>query len=223
MAHAVSLRPGSSRKSTHKRVDDSLSEKERLANFDEDEATVVRLTLAEDSDFQAKGQRIALTPAGERLAEREAASYAPYRTAGRRVIAELLLHMAEEPWRSRGSRAWLFFANLDRKAIWVDDPSLDDLAARRVRERWESLRVGAQSLAYFGAGRCIGCGSDLGARQYRRGAWGRRTRRKHCEACLDSDPRKSLCARREADMRKAVDVLTGARQRHRTSRRTGGG
>jgi hypothetical protein len=101
----------------------------------------------------------------------------------------------------------------------MNDPSLDDVAARRVRERWEPLRAGAQSLAYFGAGRCIGCGSHLEARQYRRGAWGRRARRKHCEACLDSDPRKSLCSRREADMRKTFDVLTGARQRQRASRR----
>jgi hypothetical protein len=202
---------------------DDLSQKERLADFDEDEATVVRLVLAEDSDFRAKGQRIASKPTRERLAaaEREAASYAPYRTASRRVIAELLLSMAEEPWRSRGSTAWLFFANLDRKAVWVDDPDLDDLAGRRVRERWESLRDGAQALAWFGAGRCVGCGSDLRARQYRRGAWGRRTRRRHCEACLGRDRRGSLCARRETDMRKALDLLTGARRRHRASRRAG--
>jgi hypothetical protein len=200
---------------------DELSQKERLTYFDEDEATVVRLVLAEDSDFKAKGQRTASKPTDERLAaaEREAASYAPYRTTSRRVIAELLLFMAEQPWCSRGSTAWLFFANLDRTAVWVEDPDLDDSSGRRVRERWESLRDGAQALAWFGADRCVGCGSDLGVRRYRRGAWGRRTRRRHCEACHDRDPLGSLCARRETDMRKALDLLTGARQRHRASRR----
>jgi hypothetical protein len=146
MAHVVSMRPGTSRKSTHK---EDPSQKERLAYFDEDEATVVRLVLAEDPDFQATARRIAARPAGERMAaaEREAESYAPYKSAGRRVIAELLLYMAEEPWRSRASTAWLFFANLHRKAVWVEDPGVNDVGARRVRERWQSLQEGAQSLA----------------------------------------------------------------------------
>lgn len=218
MAHVVSMRPGTSRKSTHK---EDPSQKERLAYFDEDEATVVRLVLAEDPDFQATARRIAARPAGERMAaaEREAESYAPYKSAGRRVIAELLLYMAEEPWRSRASTAWLFFANLHRKAVWVEDPGVNDVGARRVRERWQSLQEGAQSLAYFGAGRCVGCGFDFGVHRYERGPWVRRSRRKHCDTCRRDDPRRSLCPRREANMRQAFDVLTGARQRHRASRR----
>ena len=199
--------------------EDEPSQKERLAEFDDDEAAVVRLRLTEDPDFQAKARLIAERPAVERraAAEREAGSYAPYRGAGRRAIADLLLLMAEEPWRSRGSRASLFFGNLDRTVgVWVDDPSLGDVGARRVRERWDPLVEGAQALADFGAGRCIGCPERF-VERYERGYSARRSRRKHCEKCRARDG--SLCRSREANMRQAFDVLTGARQRSRANRR----
>src|SRR5829696_2722753 len=101
----TSEQAGSRPKSMHK--DNDPSQKERLAYFDQDEATLVRLALAEDPDFRAKAQRIAQTAAGERLAaaEREAESYAPYETAKRCVMAELLLLMAEEPWRWKDPKA----------------------------------------------------------------------------------------------------------------------
>jgi hypothetical protein len=216
----TSEQPRSTPKSMHKQHDPSR--KARLAYFDQDEATVVRVVLGENPDFRAKARRVAEFPPAQRqaAAEREAASYAPYKAAKWRVIAELLLLMAEELSRSRDPNAALFsFANFHRTAVWEDDESLDDLGARRVRERWESLHEGARSLAWFGAGRCIGCGADFGTERYERGAWDRRSRRKQCERCRDSDPRGGLRRSREANMRQAFDVLTGARQRSRASRR----
>jgi hypothetical protein len=204
----------------HKQHDPS--QKARLAYFDQDEATLVRLVLGEDPDFRATARCIAECPPAERqaAAERQAETYAPYDTANRQAIAELLLVMAEELRHSRNRKASLFsFANRDRVAVWEDDPSLHDVGARRVRERWESLHEGARSLAWFGAGRCIGCGADFGSERYGRGAWDRRSRRKQCERCRDSDSRGSLRRSREANMRQAFDVLTGARQRSRASRR----
>src|SRR5215207_3565344 len=213
-------------KSTHKendlqaferwrREEDEPSERERLAEFDDEEAAFVRLRLVDDPEFQAKARRIAAEPPDERspAAEREAESYAPYRAANRAVLAKLLLDMAEEPWRSRGSTAWLFFANRGNTALWVEDPTPDNLAPSRVRERWDRLADGVQSLAWFGANQCIGCGERLAERHYR-GAWNRRSRRKHCDAC-PKDPQESLRRRREANMRQAFDVLTGGRQRYR--------
>ena len=200
------------------------SQKARFVYFDQDEATLVRLVLAQDSVFQAKARRIAEFPPAQRqsAAEREAESYAPYKAARWRVIARLMLLMADELSRSRGPNVALFsFANRHRTAVWEEDESLDDRAARRVRERWGSLHDGARSLAWFGAGRCIGCGADFGTEQYERGAWDRRSRRKHCEPCRDSDSRGSLRRSREANMRQAFDVLTGARHRSRARRRVG--
>src|SRR5215207_9952520 len=119
-----SQQPRSSPKSTHKENDleaferwrkeeDEPSERERLAEFDDEEAAFVRLRLVDDQEFRAKAQRVADEPPGERsaAAQREAESYAPYRAANRAALAELLLDMAEEPWRSTGSTAWLYFAN----------------------------------------------------------------------------------------------------------------
>jgi hypothetical protein len=204
-------------KTSHKEHDPT--QKARLAYFDQDEETLVRYVLAADPVFQAKARDIAELPPAERqaAAERKAESYAPNKAARSRVVAELLLLMAEEPWPSRGPKAALFsFANFNRTAVWEEDERRDDRGAHRVRERWESLHEGAQALALFGAGKCIGCGFNLADRnEY--GASHRPSRRKHCGRCCD--PRGSLSVSREANMRNAFDVLTGARHRSRASRR----
>jgi hypothetical protein len=178
------------------------SRRERLAYFDQDEVTLVRLVLAADPDFQAKARVVSESAPSERLAaaEREAEGYALYETPKRRAMAKELLLMAdcllaERPWRPRGLKAAVFlYANSHRKTVWADHPSLDDLGARRVRPRWDpsrpaaesSLRQGAESLAWFGAGRCIGCGTAI-ADKYELGWSNRHSRRKHCDACCIDD------------------------------------
>lgn len=115
------------RKSMHK-SDDLLSEKERLAYFDQTKAAIVGVVLAEDSDFQAKSQQIANGPSVERAeaARREAKTYAPNKTVAQELIADLLLLMAEEPWRAKRrdlfARRDFFFANRTLKAVWVEAP-----------------------------------------------------------------------------------------------------
>src|SRR5829696_2838761 len=169
----ASQQPRSSPKSRHKEHDPS--QKARLVYFDQDEVALVRYVLGEDSVFQDKAWRIAESAADERQAEavRQAESYAPYeKPPKRQAVAELLLVMAKELNTSRNPKlAAYYFANRDRVAVWEDDPSLDDVRARRIRrfrERRKSLVTGARALAWFGAGRCIGCGKSL-ADEYERG------------------------------------------------------
>src|SRR5215204_7661940 len=106
MDMATSEQASSRSKSMHKEEDDLLqaflrwrneedepSQTERLAEFDDDEAAIVRLVLVGDLAFQAKARRIAASPPDERTAtaEWEAETYAPYATPKRQVITELLL------------------------------------------------------------------------------------------------------------------------------------
>jgi hypothetical protein len=220
MAHAVSLRPGSSRKSMHKHVADSLSKKEHLSYFDQTEAAIVPLALAEDPDFQSKGRQIADKPPRERRAAAEllATDYAPYKSAAQdaahEFIVGLLLIMAEQPWRTKGIPRHDFFANVTLTAVWVDSP-LDELDGRRARERWGMLQEGAQALARFGAGKCIHCGTKFARDRYARGSSGRRSRPTHCGRCCPA----SIVASELDAKRKALDAATGWRRRYRAARR----
>jgi hypothetical protein len=132
----------------HKRVVDFLSKKERLTYFDQAEASIVPLTLSEDPDFQSKSRQIAGKPPHERRAAAELAAknYVHNKSAAQELIVDLLLLMAEKPWRAKGIPRRVFFANLTGTAVWVDAP-LDELDGRRARERWAMLEEGARALA----------------------------------------------------------------------------
>jgi hypothetical protein len=201
----------------HKRAGDSLSKKERLTYFDEAEASIVPLKLSEDPDFQSKSRQIAGKPPLEcrAAAELAAKDYVPNKSAAQELIVDLLLLMAEEPWRAKGIPARVFFANLTGTAVWVDAP-LDELDGRRARERWAMLEEGARGLAYFGARKCMHCGEAFGKDLYDRGASGKRSRRTHCGRC--PCPASIITSELDAK-RKALDAWTGRRRRHRAARR----
>lgn len=197
----------------------ALTPKERLTHHDHDEASILRVILADDPDFQAKSRPIAAAPANQRrrLAEVIARDYAPKRSAGHELIVELLLFMAEEPWRQKGAPRIDFFANLSRPAFWADSP-LDELDGRRVRPRWATLEDGAHALALFGAGKCLNCEKKLAGDRYERGASGKRSRRLHCDACKTKERRTLLASQVDAK-RQALDAATGQRRRYRSARR----
>jgi len=204
-----------------------MSDKERLANFDEDEAASVLLVLADDPDFQRKGRQIAEKPseAGRRKeADSEAKRYVPYKGPAQDLMAQLLLLAAQEPWRPRGAIMRDFFANLPRSAVWAEAP-LDELDGRRVRERWATLQEGAHALARFGAGRCIECGQQVGGDGFGysgRGVHARRSRRTHCEPCHCVLSRIQGAIESQLDRkRQALDALTSRRRRQRATRRAG--
>jgi hypothetical protein len=203
-------------KSMHKLAADPLSKKERLTYFDQAEASIVPLTLSEDPDFQSKSRQIAGKPQPERRAAAELAAkdYVPNKSAGQELIVDLLLLMAEEPWRAKGIPPRVFFANLTGTAVWVDAP-LDELDGRRARERWAMLEEGARGLAYFGAGKCMYCGTPFASDRHGRGASGQRSRRTHCGRCCPA----SIVASELDAKRKALDAATGRRRRYRAARR----
>jgi hypothetical protein len=202
----------------HKR--DALSRKEHLTYFDQAEAAIVPLALAEDPDFQAKGRQIAGEPPRRRrsAAELSAKDYVPNKSAAQELVVELLLLMAEEPWRSkrmpRRHQRRYFFENLTQSAVWVDAP-LDDLDGRRTRNRRAMLEEGARALAYFGARKCLHCGTPLASDRYDRGFSGRRSRRTHCGRCCNA----SIVASELDAKRKALAAATGQRRRYRAARR----
>jgi hypothetical protein len=193
-----------------------ISEKERLTYFDQAEAAIVRVVLAEDPDFQSKSRQIADETPRERraAAERAAKSYVPNKSSAQELVVEVLLLMVEEPWRATGSTRRDFFSNLTQKAVWADAP-LDELDGRRARDRWAMLEEGARALARFGAGRCIHCGTPLASDRYGRGASGQRSRRTHCGPCCPP----SIVASELDSKRKALDAATGRRRRYRAARR----
>ena len=198
----------------------ALTEKERLTYFDEDEVAIVPTVLADNECFQEKAQTIAASDPLDRRAEaeRQAKSYASNRGAHRDLIVELLLIMADEPWRRKEIPASMFFANQHRRAVWADSP-LEELDPRRARARWEMLKEGAHAVARLGAFKCIHCDRPLGRDRYDRGASRRRSRRKHCGQCW-GNPRIRPGIRSELDaMRKALDAATGQRRRQRARRR----
>jgi len=200
---------------------DELTDKERFTYFDQDEASIVLVVLAGDADFKAKGLTVAAAPSVERrnAAARAARDYAPYKnTPAHQLIVDLLLVMAEEPWREKGTTSLDFFANLFRPAVWCESP-LHELDGRRARARWWTLENGAHALARFGARKCLNCGKALAGDIYERGASRKRSRRTHCEACKAKPRARHLIASQVNAKRQALDAATGQRRRHRAARR----
>jgi hypothetical protein len=110
--------------------------------------------------FATKAARIASQPREkwQKLAHTEAAAYRPYsgrdRNRNRKLIAELLSLLAADP-TGQGLQ------NYRRRAFWADDSSPQTLEPHRVRDRFTSLRHGAELIGRFGGGRCLVCGCQL--------------------------------------------------------------
>ncbi len=181
------------RKSAHKEGD-QLTERERLVFFDEDEVAVLPRVLADDIDFQCKAATVSGAPAHLRQerAEAEARAYAPYKAPHLELITRLLLAAAEfrlDPalacYGAPMRRTVL--QNLHRRTVWADAP-LDQLDPRRAKKKWPRLEEGAQRVASFGAGRCIGCRDRFVHDLYSDGAMGKPGRRKHCSTCSATFP-----------------------------------
>lgn len=209
-------------KSVHKV--ESQTQRERLHVFDEDEAVILGVALADDACFQAKAAKIAADPENRLVVARaEARDYAPYRGPHHETMAGLLLLAAAAPWErfvrspdSLDAGRRTSFANAGRSAVWAESDA-GDADARRARERWERLREGARSVCRFGAGRCIRCAKvlDGGGRGYN-GA--RRTHCRACEECEEKLPKKIRASEREA-MRDVLDAASGHRRTRRARRR----
>jgi hypothetical protein len=191
--------------------DDQLTAKERLSWHDDAEASIVPMELADDETFKLKARAVAAAEPSQRavVAEGEAKSYAPYSGPHRELIVRLLLLVAEEPWNAWHPGTRTTFLSRHR-AVWCDAP-LDELDGRRVRERWATLKEGAQRLAWFGAARCIGCGAVLACDRFRG-----RARPTHCSSCEHHKP--GIRESHRNAIREALDAATGQRRRRRASR-----
>jgi hypothetical protein len=210
-------------KSVHKE-DASLSPKERLSYFDDDEAAVLPQRLGNDPMFQERAARVARSPEPERraVAEHEATAYRRYRGPSRDWLIELLLSASEKPWRrflaaefdekTEAAARQTWFANVPRRAVWVEaEPDEND--PRRRRKRDQTLKEGANRIALGGAGQCVTCGAELADQYVRIGGSRRRTRRDRCEGC---EKKPDLFA--EA-VRETYEAATRQRQQRRARRR----
>jgi hypothetical protein len=193
---------------------DDLTEKERLSDHDDREASIIRWVLAEDEAFQANAGKVAAAEPSERhvLAQQLARRYVPYKGHHQQLIIDLLFLLAEAPWDAVHPAARVTFVHQNRP-VWGEAP-LDDLDGRRVRERSRTLEQGARRLARRGAGKCIHltCETPLAQDQFRG-----RAMPTHCSAHLGL-PRRI----RESDLseiREALDAGTGQRRRRRAARR----
>jgi hypothetical protein len=190
------------------------SRRERLATFDQDEQSVLGVTLARDPVFQLKAAIVAKADPRERqeVADREAEAYVPYRPH-RLAIADLLLAAAAA--RDNYLSPLLpqhAVVNLRRTAVWVDDEQPDPQLPQRVRPRFPRLEVGALMVARFGAGLCIECGRGLASDRHGR------ERRRHCSPCT-TRLRKDVRASQLEAMRDVIEAATGQRRKRRAARR----
>jgi hypothetical protein len=193
---------------------DGLTEKERLSDHDDHEASVIRWVLAEDEGFQANARKVAAAEPSERcaLAQQLAKRYVPYKGHHQQLIVDLLLLLAEAPWDAVHPAARATFIHQNRP-VWGEAP-LDELDGRRVRDRSTTLEQGARRLARRGAGKCIHltCDTDLAQDQFRG-----RARPTHCSAHLEL-PRRIRESHR-SEIREALDAGTGQRRHRRAARR----
>jgi hypothetical protein len=189
--------------------------------FDQDEAAIVAVRLAGDPDFQAKAQVVASETSAKRrkdAAVRESKSYAPYQSAGRNFIVDLLLLMAAGP-RFKGQPLVDFVANELRPAVWCESAALGDLDPQRVRPRWSTLSRGADFVARFGAFNCLECEQPFAqADRYEHGSSHRRSRRVHCDACK-TRLKPAASASQVDEMKRALEAATGQRREQRATRR----
>lgn len=218
-----SLVNSETRKSAHKEGD-QLTERERLVLFDEDEVAVLPRVLADDIDFQCKAATVSGAPAHLRQerAEAEARAFAPYKGPHLELITRLLLAAAE--FRLDPALACYGGAHAPNgtsepaPSDRVGGCSLDQLDPRRARKKWPRLEEGAQRVASFGAGRCIGCRGFVHD-VYRYGAVGKRGRRKHCLTC-SADLSDRVRASHIDAMSAVLDVASEQHRAQRAARRT---
>jgi RNA polymerase-binding transcription factor DksA len=196
-------------KSMHN-ADLQLTKKERLSYHDDDEAAIVPWVLGGDDYFLARADILAGLQPDKRASEAEeiAKNYAPYKRAHHRFIVTLLLLAAETPPALRQTR----LVNSGRRSVWTDS-DLDEFDGRRKRERWPTLKRGAERLALLGVNRCVECGEKLAASRRRT-----RPRVSHCAYC---EQRYSSKVRDShlSEIREALDAATGQRRLRRAARR----
>jgi hypothetical protein len=195
--------------------DFEVTQKERLSDFDDDEASIIPVVLGKDESFLDKAASIAAADPGDRaaVAQREAKKYAPYRaTPG--------FHRRTSADRERKSRGCVgatrirtpslptCFADLVSGAM----PRFEETDGRRVRGRWKTLERGAQRLARFGEAGCIGCGKRLTASRCQA-----RPRVTHCAACVSKY--SQILDTHRSEIREALDAATGQRRSRRAARR----
>jgi hypothetical protein len=217
-AHDRTLPHDQAAKLTHNREDE-------LARFfvDEDDASIVPVTLIRDDSFQEKARLVASAEDRLAKAESEAESYVPYagrhRGERREFIVQLLLEAAARADALGEPEMHDEFANRHRKAVWAEPEALTELDPRRVRDRTPMLRRGAKYFVNFGAFKCLHCGVQFVAtdRYVRVGVSRRRSRRWHCDACEMELGTLVGCEIRE--MWKAVSAATGRYRQLRAARR----
>jgi hypothetical protein len=193
----------------------ALTEKERLSDHDDAEASIVAWVLGADEHFLKEARGLIPVDPSERdlEAERVAKAYVPNRGLHRSLIANLLIRAADLPGDASPALVQTFLVKDFARAVWVDD-ALDELDPRRRRERWTTLELGAERLARRGAGKCIqiGCRTTLAKDQF-----SGRSRPTYCgvHQALKSWERDS----HQNEIRQALDAATGQRRRRRARRR----
>ncbi len=221
-------------KSVHKEPE---TERERVHYFDEAEARMLGVVLADHPCFQEKAARVAAFPLDERRirAREEALSYVPYEGQRRDVVVRLLLDAATVDERmpsglkdaatvdERGPGLIAAFrrdvlANSLSRAVWAE-ADREGQDAERCRHRWARLQEGAERLARFGASTCVECGSKLSDRyETGGGPRPRRARRTHCSPCERAIQKKVRESHGDA-IRDALDAASGHRRKRRAARR----
>jgi hypothetical protein len=200
---------------------DPVAEKERLTYHDADEVSVVAWTLSGDEDFQALAEVIARADASlqRKRAEEIAKRYVPYRGVHRDWIIDLFLYGASKPRtgvteRLRPALLQTILADRDRRAVWAD-AELDELDARRARNRSATLAQGAQRLARCGAGRCIelNCPTRLANDKLQS-----RPRGMYCDA-HEKALLQHVKSMQMDQIRQALDAATGRHKKSRAARR----
>jgi hypothetical protein len=201
------------------------SKHEQVHYFDEAEARMLGVVLADDAHFQAKAALVAASPIlSDRRAKahEEARDYAPYEGPHRATVARLLTLAAEvdAEAEARGWVPWIeavrrdALAKSSARAVWAETEPEDEDARRR-RDRWKRLQEGAERLARFGAAKCIECEEQLDPPyDLRGGSRPRSARRTHCLSC---EQRLSPAVR--SSHRESIrDALNSASGQHRTRR-----
>jgi hypothetical protein len=203
---------------------EDLTDKERLSERDDFEASFVPCALALDDSFLETARRVGAAPTAEResVARVEAKRYVSNSGEKQDLIVRFLLLAASEAWRERGIDPETYFANLSRRPIWGDEPA-DELDGRRDRvgreesSRRARLREGARRFVLSGAGKCVECGHDLG--RYRLEA---RARELLCSPCannyLSPPMRDRIVASYRNSIREALDAATRQHRKRRASR-----
>ena len=210
---------------------EDLTDKERLSERDDFEASFVPCALALNESFLEAARRVAGAPPGERktVARTEARRYVSNRGEKQDLIVHWLMLAADEPWKNfvRGAikpgkhgdvDPETYFANLSQRPVWGDeDPNELDGHRDRIGQsdasRRARLRDGARRFVNSGAGNCIECGLPLAGDRLTD-----RRRHLHCAACEDRFSSPRIRDSHFNSIREAMDAATRQHRKRRASR-----